>query len=658
MDLSTQPPQGSETALLSTLDWDQINSEVKRQQRSRERDTPAISIYRWWARRSHALIGELLEKTADCHPDPVISDPFSGGGTVAIEAARRNFSMYAQDLHPWAIAGLRGALTAADATQLKAGADRLMGALADLRTKLYGTTCSVHGGGSEVLTTFWVQVRDCPSCAKSLYLFPYSLITLDSRRAKETHGWWGCQACGQVTRAEIADASRECEHCGAHLPDASEPLLPGRQATCPHAECEHRFPAFAEEPPSWHCVLVQRQCSAEHGHRSAHFDRPSAAELEQAEDVSDLDVPAALLEQIPNGLETRVLHRSGIQRWEQLYAPRQLRVLKAASAAIDELGLSANLRDRLRLALCGCAEMAGHVSRWDRYYPKAFEATANHRFGLTGLSCETNLLADRGRGTLPRRLNHSIAAAHWAAEALPDARVVRRRVSTATRQPLSGILLAQGSSARQLPTDQTVDLVLTDPPYFDDVQYAELAAVFLAWARACQLVPDSAELDLKKEAVANASRGVGAAEYEALLAAILTETCRTLKLSGRVILTYHNTDAQAWWALGSALKKAGLRIAALAVVHAENERDHAKRGRLGFSRDLVIECRRGTSDGRGPDIVWHEHEEPEAQELLIAGRTVASMPEGEDPIAFRNRLRQLRGDLRPVRISPSSSDRE
>ena len=49
-------------------------------------------------------------------------------------------------------------------------------------------------------------------------------------------------------------------------------------------------------------------------------------------------------------------------------------------------------------------------------------------------------------------------------------------------------MLLQGSSAQlALPTD-SVDFVVTDPPYFDSVQYGDLAAYFRVWLR--QLLPD------------------------------------------------------------------------------------------------------------------------------------------------------------------------
>lgn len=642
-----EPPQ----PLLARVAWEDVEQEVRAQQRNREIHTPAISMFRWWARRSHALIGTLLEE-AGGGDQVVVADPFSGGGTVAIEAARRGMAVYAQDLHPWAVTGLRAALTPVDPGQLASARKRLLASLAELRASAYSTHCPKHGAGAEILTAFWVRVKQCPACDQDVHLFPYSLISLASRAAAETRSWWGCAACGWAICSHETTQHRCCGRCGRRLAAPGKRLLADREVACPHAGCSASFHPFAA-PPRWRQVLVQRRC--EHaGEQHVHLDRPTEAELAQAHQDFGHSAPAPLTEPIPEGLETRVLQRTGLTRWEQLYTPRQLQVMAAAIDAVTAQQTSAAIRDRLRLALCGCAEMAGHASRWDRYYPKAFEATANHRFAITGLSCEINLLSDRGRGTLPRRLQHSVRAAEWAREELPAGLAVRRRGAAGRRETPTGVLLAEGSSARQLPRDATVDLVLTDPPYFDDVQYAELAAIFLTWARAAGLAALSAELDLRSEAVANSARGIGAEEYRELLAAILGETRRTLKPSGRMILTFHNTDLRAWWALGAALQDAGFSVSALAVTHAENEQDHAKRGRLGFSRDLVIECQAGTR--AGVHVATPKAGEPEAAELIAAGQAIANMPGDEDLGDFRERFRALRGELSTIRIGRRSID--
>jgi putative DNA methylase len=641
-----------EKPLISELGWSELEHKIRAQQRNREVHTPPISTFRWWARRSHALIGAVLDEAKDDAGGRLtVADPFSGGGTVAIEAARRDLDVYAQDLHPWAVAGLRAALTPVDVDELDLVSEKLLAGLAPLRRELYGTTCPDHGAEAEVLSTFWVRATTCPSCDEAVYLYPYSLITRASRLPDEKKAWWGCRACGGVSEADHPADPPDCCHCGRALAPHRKALLPGRVATCPHEGCGHEFDAF-EGSAGFRCCLVQRRCRGE-GRPHLHFAEPTEAEVVQTVRSSERAVPAPLAADIPAGLETRVLRRSGFERWADLYAPRQLEVLAALIPAIEKVRASAAVKARLRLATCGCAEMAGHASRWDRYYPKAFEAVANHRFSVTGLSVETNLLAERGRGTLPRRLGHSRNAARWTQAALPEELTVSSRSALAAgRLQPKGIVLAQGSSESQRPSSGSVDLVLTDPPYFDDVQYAELAAVFLTWADALGLVANSTTLDLSSEAVVNSTRGTDADRYRTLLTAILTETARTLASDGLMILTFHNSDPRAWWALGRALHQAGFIVTALAVTHAENERDHAKRGRLAFSRDLVIECSPDAAGRRfEPKIVW-ETETDEARELIAAGRALAATGPEERFEEFRGRLVSLRGELDEVRISP------
>jgi adenine-specific DNA methylase len=194
-----------------------------------------------------------------------------------------------------------------------------------------------------------------------------------------------------------------------------------------------------------------------------------------------------------------------------------------------------------------------------------------------------------------------------------------------------------------------VDLVLTDPPYFDDVQYGELAALFLTWSRALGLLPSSVEVDLGSEVVVNSVRGTDLAAYRSLLTMIFRECRRTLKDNGRMLLTFHNKDLRAWWALARTLRSANLHVRALAVSASENDADHSKRGRLGFTKDLVIECGIGaqtlqpTTASSGRDS--------QTRELLAAGRCLALG--GMDSLdAFRERFQALRGAIRPQRISP------
>ncbi len=606
----------SSATFLEAIDWPSLDIEVSRQQRNREVHSPAISLFRWWARRPHALIGKILDAAPS---DYRISDPFSGGGTVALEAARRGLAIYAQDLHPWATTGLATALDRVDPDQLQAGGAAWLTSLEEERRLLYGTRCPKHDTDGEIITTFWVRTTSCPECRSKAFLYPYSMISLASRRKDETHAFFGCNACGTVTRSARETVDRRCSGCRRRLADEGVSQLAGGLITCRATGCGREFPAFGAEY-RWQPALVQRLCGGK-----AHIDVPSDAERDAA--VLDMpDLPVPLRAEIPHGLETKRLRRAGISHWSDLYPARQMRSMLTASAALDRLSLEPAVRARLQLVLCGAAEMAGYSSRWDRFYPKAFEATANHRFSLTGFAAEVNLLASRGRGTLARRLIHSVRAARWGEE-LHSVRP--RALGSQTRKLLDPTDLdrptvVRGSSTRQLLPDHSIDLVLTDPPYYDDVQYAELGALFLTWAQSIDLIGDSVHVDFRAEVVPNASRGTGTTHYFELLSAVLTETRRTLKPTGRAVLTFHNTEGKAWWALARALGDAGFYVTALAVAHAENETDHAKRGRRSFSRDLVIECR----SARSPAVevvATTEAGDDQSRQLLAAGRAVAEL---------------------------------
>ena len=552
-----------------------------------------------------------------------------------------DLGVYAQDLHPWAAAGLATTLDGTDPVGLEKLGRRWLGGLADARARLYGTTCPAHGA-AEVLHTFWVRVHACEACHERIHLYPYSLLTLNSRRKDEELAWYGCRLCGHVTRSHRTRARRCCGHCGRMLEAPDDSQLADGLVVCPQTDCRHSQRAFSRTA-RWVPVLVRRRCVGADDRVHVHFARPTEREQRSALTPMPIEsVPAALRQPIIDGVETSRLRAAGLRHWHDLYPPRQLALLIAAADAITALPCTAVLRHRLRLILCGAAEMAGYASRWDRYYPKAFEATANHRFNLTGFSAETNLLAERGRGTLPRRLEHSVRAASWTRgfQARPAARTRATGRGRSTPAP-GAVLVAQGSSTRQLPDDNAIDLVVTDPPYFDDVQYAELAALFLAWAQATRLVAANVRLDLAGEAVANSRRGAGVAHYQRLLTRIFTETARTLRTDGTMILTFHNTDGRAWWALGAALGAAGFGVTALAVAHAENESDHAKRNRRSFSRDLVLECRAGSDGVARVATPARSHE---AAELLAAGQAVAhraAMTQQQSYATFCTVLRDL-----------------
>jgi putative DNA methylase len=306
------------------------------------------------------------------------------------------------------------------------------------------------------------------------------------------------------------------------------------------------------------------------------------------DDFPEIPVEQALQLPIPPGVERNHLRTSGFQRWSDLYPHRQLQTLLAAAKEVETLAFTDEVKRRLLMAVLGACEMAGYVCRWERYHPKAIEAIANHRYARATVVVETNLLSPVGRGTLPRRLQAAEKALTWMRREGAVPKQIRAASSDGRRRHLStGALVVTGSSTRQVLTGGAARLIFTDPPYHDDVQYGELAQLFHVWMAVSMQTPVPNE---RAEAVPNAVRGTDTKNYEDLVAACFAESRRTLQRDGRLVLTFHNNDLNAWAALANALARARFVVVGLATVSAENPMDHSKRGKRVFLCDLVIEC--------------------------------------------------------------------
>ncbi len=565
MPVASNQPQSS---LLSRVNWRGLGRRAAKELSNREVHSPVVSSYRWWARRPHSVMGALLDAAvAKYGKTLVVADPFSGGGTVTFEAARRGLKAYAQDLYPWPARGLASALSACKADVLELASQQALQALEPLRNQ-YRTA-----SGAELSHVLRVRTADCASCRKLVYEFPHALVSLTSRRVGDQNAFFGCRLCGDVTRRNRRVSTFTCSGCKARQTVADS-------TGCPH--CGHDV----QIPKGWAPVLVQELVKD---------GRKLKAVLRKIEDGDPVDFESAglvspgLSLEIQPGKETKRLLDNGFACWGDLYTRRQAEALEKALTTVRSLKVDAATRDRLAFSILGAAEMPAFLSRWDRFNLKPFEGMANHRYTQSTLTVESNLLSPVGRGTLPRRLESAAQALHWLIEAqstLP--RVVTTQTGRKGRKRTEwDVMVTTGSSVRQELCDRSVSVVITDPPYFDDVQYGELARLFHTWLR---IYDPTVVIDESQEAVPNSSRGVSAADYEQTIAACLAESRRTLKADGRLILTFHNKKLPAWRALAGAIGKAGFAVSSLAAVLAENRADHCKRNVNAMLHDLVIEC--------------------------------------------------------------------
>ena len=538
-----------------------------------------MSVYRWWARRTLAVNQAILRAfQADYPGGPhLVVDPFSGGGVIPLTAVSEGQRVYAQDLNPWAAAGLTTAMQLPTSDAILSGARQLHGEVEPLLQVAYSTV-SADGRRAAISQTFRVSTSHCPSCSAELRHFPHAMVTLHQRKERgHPECLLACRA-GHVFEGSIAARSSNCPQCDRAV-DPGDSYTRGRDITCWNCATTTSLDApETVESWRWEVVLVERVAAG--GGREI---GPATAE-----EITTADAgwsPSRDLGFITRGDETDVLLRHGFVRWTDLYPLRQRAVTEELLAAVESID-DPSVRSTLRLAMVGTTEMAGHLSRWDRWYLKSYEAMAGHRFNFTTFAVEPNVwgTSSAGRGTFQRRVMLMAKAADWLhAQKQSPLKVIgpERRPRAATTYDAR--VVCGSSESLDLPSDSAL-LCLTDPPYHDDVQYGELSTPLRAWAGVStgHLVGD---------AIVNAGAGInnGIADYCDLLTRIFSEVNRTLRPEGHLVFSYANRSPDVWADVIQALDQAGFRCAGYAVLHSENETDHAKRNVRACTQDLILD---------------------------------------------------------------------
>ncbi|MCF8017315.1 MAG: DUF1156 domain-containing protein, partial [Chromatiaceae bacterium] len=172
------------------------------------------------------------------------------------------------------------------------------------------------------------------------------------------------------------------------------------------------------------------------------------------------------------------------------------------------------------------------------------------------------------------------------------------------------IITLQGSGAQlQQVADATVDLIVMDPPYYDNVPYAKLADFYYVWQKRSlgDLYPDWFDQPLTNkadEAIADASVAGSAAaaksRYETLMQGIFAECRRVLKPDGLLTLMFTHKGADAWETLTNALIEAGWDITACMPVESESSHSTHQMNLAAAASTIFIACRPAERSARQP----------------------------------------------------------
>lgn len=162
------------------------------------------------------------------------------------------------------------------------------------------------------------------------------------------------------------------------------------------------------------------------------------------------------------------------------------------------------------------------------------------------------------------------------------------------------VKILNGSAANMDVPAASVDVICMDPPYYNNVQYAELSDYFYVWQKRTlsDLYPDlfSRRLTNKKdEAVANPVREGSAKkadrEYERLMTEIFAECKRVLKPDGIMTVMFTHKSQEAWQTLTQALIESGWSITSSFPVDSEFAASMHQKDMAAAASSIFIACR-------------------------------------------------------------------
>jgi adenine-specific DNA methylase len=562
---------------------------------------PPIAVHKWFARRPGTVfrglvlsefVDEPLRDTfyeSNSLPGRHVADPFMGGGTPLMEANRVGCDVLGFDINPMAYWIVRQEIEHLDLRKYRAAADRLR---ADLETQvghLYRTRC-LHCGRSDAAVKYflWVKTAACPGCRANVRLFPGYLVSEDRRHPKNV---FFCPHCDQLTETSDRKVPGNCAHCGQPL-RADGPARRGC-CTCPSCATDVRFPVASKGAPCHALYAIEYHCTDCLSSHTGRFfkvpdddDRRRLVEAETA--WAGLRVRFAPEAEIPTGDETDRLHRWGYRRYREMFNTRQLLGLELSCQLIRAIrdtrvrnALATNLSDLLRYQNMLC--------RYDTMALKSLDIFSVHGFPVGLIQCESNLLGiprNGGDGSVgsggwfniiekfakakaycdhPFEFRHNGAGKERvdiAHEWIGDEANGRGQVPSRT------VSIACADASQQAIPAASLDAVFTDPPYFGNVQYAELMDFCYVWLR--RLVGDTAETDAFSqpstrnagELTGNANMGRGIAHFTEGIAAVFRRMAGALKPGCPLAFTYHHNDIAAYFPLAVGLLDSGLTCSA------------------------------------------------------------------------------------------------
>jgi len=352
-------------------------------------------------------------------------------------------------------------------------------------------------------------------------------------------------------------------------------------------------------------------------------DLKLAAEIDQGfEEIvrrEDLWYPRV---RIPQGDKTQGLLSEGLSHYHELFTRRNLLALGVLYRAVHEIG-HPEARDFLKFTFSSALKWA---SKQSHLRGEVIEGWALHAYWIYPKWLEINVW-----NTFSRRFKAILDGKRFSDEAIGDHCRLAKSFHDIARGDATCLMMTRSATSLPLP-DESIDAVITDPPYGDNVNYAELSDYWTIWLRGTVIPKD-------EEIIINRTQAKGLAEYESMLEAVFRECYRVLKPGGPLVVTFNSKDLRVIASFVMATSRAGFDLHPKGLVYSPPIRAYLTTFHAMQLGALVGDFVFTFVKGRAPSRVDHSGNQP--LEARIERLVESAIAEGLTEAKLRLRAYRL-----------------
>ena len=510
--------------------------------------TKATAIYNmhtYWSKKPHDAIRQYIRHYTK--PGDLVLDPFCGSGGTALAALMEGRAAIAIDLSPAATFITKNYCTPVDVDELQRAFEELKAKVKPEMDWLYETRCDRCDGRATTAYTVYSYVFECPKCGERTPLFDCPEV----------------QVAGKDGKPKSINVCPQC-----HARKAGDPE---------EYEISTRSSQRFDPVPVLVSYLCEEGCKPQRGERRHNDPDPKKREyfeqydLGKIREIESRPIPYWYPPHRMMNVESDTepwgdKWRAGTSNFRtvaELFTKRNLWALARYKDAIDQIE-KFDLRSLLTWSTLKCSRMMrfcddgiGRITSGTYYLPQIFK---------------DSYVPTYFEEAFGDYVSHHIEKIR----SLPNFHQLPVAISTQNACELNNI------------DDEVVDLIFTDPPYADKIQYGELNFVWEAW-----LGFDTNWIS--KEIIVNETRGKDDNEWARLMKEAISECFRVLKPGHWISLCYHDTSEGTWQLLQDIMAEVGFVFnekGTTLYIDASQKTLNQLSGEKVTKRDLVINFRK------------------------------------------------------------------